>query len=377
MMRFAVASLVIVLALIGFILLPTAADPEVPVFQLLESATDPGFETVQEPREFSFPQDHGPHLEYQTEWWYYTGNLEAEGGERFGYQLTIFRRGLAPGETERESTFATNQIYFGHIALTDIGKGEHVALERFERGSAGLAGATGDPFSVSLGDWTVRSLNDTGSQIRLSAREPGLGFDLTLTATKPIVEHGEQGFSLKGEAEGNASYYLSFTDMQTQGRLEVGDRAFEVSGSSWFDHEWGTNSLGSEAIGWDWFGLQLEDGRELMLYRFRTSDGGIERVSGGTLVKANGESRWLTADDFDIVPITTWTSSDTGTTYPSGWEISIPDEGLELMVEPWVKDQEMRLTLEYWEGAVRVSGTVDGQGYVELTGYSGSMQGLF
>ncbi len=376
-MRFVVVGLVIAVGIIGILLLPTTTDPGITTYELVEAASYPEFETVLGPQEFSFPKDHGPHLDYQTEWWYYTGNLEAESGERFGYQLTIFRRGLAPGETQRESTFATNQIYFGHLALTDIGGGEHVALERFERGSAGLAGASGDPFAVTLGDWTVRSLDDAGSQVRLSASEEGIGFDLTLTATRPIVEHGEQGFSRKGEAEGNASYYLSFTNMQTQGTLEVGDRVFEVSGSSWFDHEWGTSFLGPETTGWDWFGLQLEDGRELMLYHFRTQDGGIERVSGGTLVEASGESRWLTADEFDIVPINTWTSGVTGTTYPSGWEISIPDEGLELIVEPWIKDQEMRLSLEYWEGAVRVSGTVAGQGYVELTGYSGSMQGLF
>jgi predicted secreted hydrolase len=165
--------------------------------------------------------------------------------------------------------------------------------------------------------------------------------------------------------------------MMTEGTLTVGDREFNVQGSSWFDHEWGTSALGPEATGWDWFGLQLEDGRELMLFHIRTSDGGIAQTSGGTLVEADGTHRWLNADEFTIEPITTWTSSITDTTYPSGWKISIPEEGLELVVEPLVKDQEMRLNLEYWEGAVQVSGTVNGQGYVELTGYSGSMQGLF
>ncbi|GMR11119.1 MAG: lipocalin-like domain-containing protein [Anaerolineae bacterium] len=376
-MRAAIVSLVVATAIVGYFLLPTTTDPLSATYELLEATGPPGFERVRGPQEFSFPQDHGPHPDYQTEWWYYTGNLVSEGGGRFGYQLTIFRRGLTPGDTQRDSDFATNQIYFGHFALTDIGKGEHVALERFERGSAGLAGATGDPFGVRLGDWSIESLNDTGSQVRLSASEAGIGIDLTLAATKPIVAHGERGYSLKGEAEGNASYYLSFTDMQTQGTLEVGDRVIEVSGSSWFDHEWGTNALGPEAVGWDWFGLQLEDGRELMLFHIRTKDGGIEKVSGGTLVEPNGDSRWLTADEFEILPITKWKSSATGTIYPSGWEIAVPEAGLELNVEPWIKDQEMRLSFEYWEGAVRVSGTVNGQGYVELTGYSGSMQGLY
>ncbi len=374
-MRIAIGILVIATALVGYLLLPTTTDPQSPTYQLLQSTRFPEFETVKGPQEFSFPQDHGPHLDYQTEWWYYTGNLVSESGERFGYQLTIFRRGLTPGDIQRESDFATNQIYIGHLALTDIGEGEHVALERFERGSAGLAGASGDPFGVHLGDWSIESLDETGSQVRLSANEAGIGLDLTLAATKPIVAHGERGYTLRGEAEG--AYYLSFTDMQTQGSLEIGDRIIAVRGSSWFDHEWGTGALGPEATGLDWFGLQLEDGRELMLIHIRNRDGGIEKVSGGTLVEPNGESRWLTADEFEIVPITTWTSDTTGTTYPSGWEIAIPAEGLELIVEPWIKDQEMRVNISYWEGAVRVGGTVNGQGYVELTGYSGSIQGLY
>jgi len=376
-MRIAIFALVIALAVGGYVLLPTTTESDAPTYQLLESAGSFDFETVRGPRDFNFPRDHGPHLDYQTEWWYYTGNLVAESGERFGYQLTIFRRGLTPGGTQRDSDFATNQIYFGHFAVTDIANGEHIELERFERGSAGLAGASGDPFAVHLGNWSIESLDDAGSQVRLSASEAGLELDLNLAAVKPIVAHGERGYSIKGEAEGNASYYLSFTDMRTQGRLEIGGRTFEVGGSSWFDHEWGTSALGAEASGWDWFGLQLEDGRELMLFHIRKKEGGIERISGGTLVASNGEARWMTVDEFEIESISTWTSDVTGTTYPSGWEIAIPAEGLELLVEPWIKDQEMRLNLEYWEGAVKVSGSVNGQGYVELTGYSGSMQGLY
>ena len=376
-MRLAIVGLVIALGFIGFLLLPASTDLEAPVYELLESASDPDFDTVLGPKDFNFPTDHGPHFDFQTEWWYYTGNLKAHNGDRFGYQLTIFRRGLEPGETQRESNFAANQIYFGHLAITDVAEGEHAALERFERGSPGSAGATGDPYNVYLDDWTIESLDATGSLVRLRASEGDIGLDLVLSATTPIVAHGESGYSPKGEQAGNATFYLSFTDMQTEGTLRVGERLIEVDGSSWFDHEWGTSALGPEATGWDWFGLQLEDGRELMLFHIRTSDGGIERVSGGTLVEANGDSRWLTADEFDIVPITTWTSAVTGTTYPSGWEIAIPAEGLALVVEPLVADQEMRLNLEYWEGAVSVTGSVSGQGYVELTGYSGSMRGLF
>lgn len=376
-MRWAIVGLIIAVALIGYLLLPTPVDSPVATYELLASSGPPEFLTVLGPQDFDFPQDHGPHLDYQTEWWYYTGNLTADSGERFGYQLTIFRRGLTQGYLQRKSNFATNQIYFGHLALTDIGKGEHVAMERFERGSVGFAGADGDPLTVYLGDWRVESLDDSGSKVRLQASEGDFALDLALSATKPIVAHGEQGFSPKGEAVGNASYYLSFTDMQTQGRLDIGDQVVEVTGSSWFDHEWGTSALGPEATGWDWYGLQLDDGRELMLFQIRTTDGQVEQVSGGTLVEPDGSSRWLTADEFSIEAISSWTSDATGITYPSVWEIVIPEEDLELVVEPWLKDQEMKLSIQYWEGAVRVGGSVSGHGYVELTGYSGSMQGLF
>jgi predicted secreted hydrolase len=376
-MRVTIIGLVIALAFVGYLLLPKISDPETISYKLLEAQEPLEFETVKRPREFNFPEDHGPHLGYQTEWWYYTGNLTAGGGERFGYQLTIFRRGLTPGEIRRESEFATNQIYFGHLALTDVDRSEHVALESFGRGSAGLAGATGDPFAVHLGDWSIEGLDGSGGRVRLNASQGDISLDLVLETTKPLVAHGEGGFSPKGDAEGNATYYFSYTDMQTQGSIRLGDRAFEVDGSSWFDHEWGTSALGPEAGGWDWFGLQLEDGRELMLFHIRRTDGGIEQVSGGTLVEPNGDSRWLGADEFEITLISTWTSDLTGISYPSGWEISIPEEGLNLVVEPLVDDQEMRLTIEYWEGAVSITGTVEGWGYVELTGYSGSMQGLF
>ena len=374
------STLVLMLAGIGIatFLLARGTPPQVdePLsLRLQEAAGSPPFEAALEPLEFESPRDHGPHFEFQTEWWYYTGNLQAENGDRFGYQLTIFRRGLSPGLAQRESSLGTNQIYFAHLALTDLSAGEHRAFERFSRGSDGLAGATGDPYRIHLEDWSVEALDRTASLVRLRAGEADIGFDLRLVAGQPLVPKGPGGLSGKGSVPGNASYYFSFTELRTEGTLRVRGRELKVHGSSWFDHEWGTTALAAGAVGWDWFGLQLDDGRELMLYQIRQEQGVL--LGGGTLVTQAGAPVWLSEADFQIQALGTWKSEVSGSEYPSGWRIDIPSAGLALEVQPLIADQEMRLGIVYWEGAVRVSGNVSGRGYVELTGYVTSLQGLF
>ena len=340
-----------------------------------------GFARALEPRPFAFPADHGPHSNYQTEWWYYTGNLETVDGRHFGFQLTFFRRALLPAPVERSSELAADQIYFAHFAVTDVGAGQHRFYERFSRGAAGLAGASGEPYRVWLEDWSVESLDAQGTTVHLVAEQDGLAIDLQLQASKPVVAHGDRGLSPKSGEPGNASYYLSFTRMETTGRVGLDGEALDVRGESWFDHEWSTSALGPQAVGWDWFSLQLDDGREIMLYRIRREDGTIEPVSGGTLVEADGSTRRLTADQLDVAVLDTWTSPETGGEYPSRWRVLVPDAGLDLTLEPWLADQEMRVSFPYWEGAVQIRGRsagrpVEGNGYVELTGYAISMQGI-
>ena len=355
-------------------------------------------------RPLTLPTDHGPHFDYQTEWWYYTGNVAAADGRRFGFQLTFFRRGLSPGPPPEGPGLASNQVYFAHFAITDVAAGRHAAAERFSRGAGGLAGATGEPFAVWLENWRVESLNADGSAMHLVARDatPGLSLDLELRATKPLVAHGDRGLSPKSDEPGNASYYVGYTRMAARGRIGTVDNAgsslarleVEVTGEAWFDHEWGTNVLGTGAVGWDWFSLQLDDSRELMHFQIRREDGEIEPVSGGTLVEPDGRTRRLTRDDVQIEVLRSWTSPETGAIYPSRWRLVVPTEGLDLLIEPWLEAQEMRTSFLYWEGAVRVSEAatpgsdpggrgpvawprVTGQGYVELTGYARSMQGVF
>ena len=350
----------------------------------LELGPGPGigaFARATEVRPFVLPADHGPHLEYQTEWWYYTGNLTAADGSRFGFQLTFFRRGLSPGPPPKDG-LATNQVYFAHLAITDVARGAHVGVERFARGAGGLAGATGEPFAVWLEDWRVEPRNADGSAVRLVARDAatGLSMDLDLEARKPLVAHGDRGLSPKSEEPGNASFYVGYTRLAARGRIAGGGRETEVSGEAWFDHEWSTSALGPGAVLWDWFSLQLDDGRELMYFQIRRDDGSTESASGGTLVERDGHARRLPRDGVLIEVLGRWTSPDTRTTYPSRWRLRVPDERIDVVVEPWLEAQEMRTSFVYWEGAVRVTGVtgrrgVSGHGYVELTGYFRPIQG--
>ncbi len=346
------------------------------------TAPAPAFARALEPRIFDFPQDHGPHLEYQTEWWYYTGNLETDQGAPLGYQLTFFRRGLTPQAPARASDLAANEIYFAHFAVSDIAGGRHAFFERFSRDAIGLAGASGDPFRVWLEDWEAQSLDPTGERLRLTASEGGWSIDLTLDSLKPVVAHGQGGLSPKSEARGNASYYLSGTRLHTVGQVALEGEPVPVSGESWFDHEWSTSALGPQAVGWDWFSVQLSDERELMLFQIRNADGSLDPVSGGTLIEADGRTLPIRRDQMQLTVETWWRSPASGTRYPARWHVVIPGEQLELSVEPRLADQEMRVSFPYWEGAVRVSGTsagapINGLGYLEMTGYERSMQGVF
>lgn len=346
------------------------------------AATEPAFARALAPRAFHFPEDHGPHSEYQTEWWYYTGNLETEQGRHFGYQLTFFRRGLDPQTEPRNADLATREIYFAHFAISDVQGQAHTFAERFSRGAGGLAGASGNPYRVWLEDWSVEALSADGSSVRLLASDGAWRLDLQLQATKPIVAQGDAGLSAKSDQPGNASYYLSYTRMQTKGMLEQNGSGIAVAGESWFDHEWSTSALGPRAVGWDWFSLQLSDGRDLMLFRIRNSDGTSDPVSGGTLVEVDGTVQHIRWSDVTMEELGHWRSPANGASYPSQWRLKLLSEGIDLNLAPWLSDQEMRVSFPYWEGAVRITGSIGGReisgnGYVELTGYARSMQGVF
>ncbi|MBK5107639.1 MAG: hypothetical protein JJE12_05890 [Anaerolineales bacterium] len=347
-----------------------------------EIETPVGFQRAKKPLEWEFPKDFGPHPEYQTEWWYYTGNLESEQGDRFGYQLTFFRRAVRPeGERiKRESAWATEQIIMAHFALSDIKAGEHYAFERFSRGAAELAGAESNPYQLWLDNWQVRQLSD--GQYQLKAEQDGISLNLLLTDVKGPILHGEEGYSQKGPDKGNASHYYSQTRLETSGSVQTGDVRYQVSGLSWKDHEFSTGALSSGQVGWDWFSIQLDDGSELMVFQIRREDGSIDPYSSGTLINPDGEVIDLAKEDFKIQVQDFWHSYESGAEYPSLWRLEVPEIDLQLQVQPLISDQEMNVSYNYWEGAVEVAGTaqgasISGSGYAELTGYAASIEGEF
>ena len=333
-----------------------------------------GFEFATGPRDFVFPDDHGPHPEYALEWWYYTGNLKTSEGRRFGYELTFFRRGVGTGGAARSSEWATEQIYFAHFALTDVENDEFYAFERFSRDALGLAGAAGSPFRVWIEDWSASGGDNGVLPMRLKAGNENVEIDLVLNSGKPIVLHGEGGYARKGSGSGEASYYYSMTRMPTTGTVSIKGREHAVSGLSWLDREWSSAQLSEGHVGWDWFSLQLSDGRDIMYYQLRPRDGTGNGLDLGTLVGADGSYSPLGAAEVSIQVLDYW-ESPLGGTYPSLWHLRIPSERLDIEITPYISDQELDTVVRYWEGAVRIEGTangrpVGGSGYVELTGYA-------
>mgnify|MGYP005832942635 CR=1 FL=1 len=350
----------------------------------LSGETASGFARVQPGQTLSFPEDHGPHPDYQTEWWYYTGNLQASSGEprHFGYQLTFFRRALVPAaaRVSRVSAWATDQVYLAHFALADVKAQRYRAFERFARGAVNLAGAQSEPYRVWLEDWSAQQAADGST--RLQARHGDIAIDLRLTDIKGPVLQGLDGYSQKGPDPGNASMYYSLTRLVTSGTVTTDEGTWQVDGLGWMDHEFSTSALSPEEVGWDWFALQLTDQTELMVFHIRKADGSIDPFSSGTFIAPDGQPTRLSRDDFALSVTDTWRSPRSGAVYPSGWTLEAPSLDLSLRIRPYLRDQELNVSYTYWEGAVRIEGEragqpVQGNGYVELTGYAASMQRQF
>jgi predicted secreted hydrolase len=337
------------------------------------------------PHSWNFPRDHGAHRDYRTEWWYFTGNLSDPAGARFGYQLTFFRFGVRRHASMDDNPWHLRDLFMGHFAITDEAENRFHFAELISREGPGLAGARSDGMSVWLLNWSA-AMED--SVISLEAEDGPLRLKLTLKPLKPLVFHGNNGLSMKGEGTGQASFYTSFTDLATEGsiRIEADGPAIPVRGKSWFDHEFGSNQLAHDQEGWDWFSLHLSDGSDVMLYLLRKKGGLTEPVSSGTFVNPDGSSHHLSLSDFSLVVLDYWESPRSKARYPGMWRLLIPSRNLDLLVTPLIANQEL-ITAEstgvvYWEGAVTGDGNagdrkITAEGYVELTGYAGSMGGLF
>ena len=351
-------------------------------------ATDPApvpttWQRAVGPWAWSFPRDHGAHPDFKSEWWYFTGNLKEEStGRSFGYQLTIFRQGVQFNPAQKNSKWAARDFYFGHFTISDIAKNEFHVVEDVSRGALGEVQVSPNRMNVILKRLAIAQ---TGAEenYHLAAVDPGIGIDFELHPLKPLVLEGVKGLSQKSSGAGEASYYYSYPRLATEGRLKVGDKLYDVSGLSWFDHEFSTSSLASDEAGWDWFCIQLENKQEIMLYALRDKSGALDPASEGTWINADGTSERLVPGSFTIAKSGSWTSPHSGATYPAGWHVVVPGRHADLTVAPAMADQELNLTkmgkLSYWEGACNITGTianenVSGVGYTELTGYAGALQ---
>lgn len=342
-----------------------------------------GYLTVSGPCNLEFPKDHGAHPGYRTEWWYYTGNLQAVSGEHFGFQATFFRSQISPPGDRRKwprpaSAWRTTQIYLGHSAISSIGDKQHLQAELVSRAALNLAGVSSveGVTTLSIKNWTAR----IGPERHLiKVQTDGFGYDMVLIPEKPPVMHGIAGYSRKGSAADQASCYYSISRFSAAGKLSIDDNIYEVSGSAWLDHEFGTNIIGPGIQGWDWFSLQLSDNTEIMAMVLRNRKGGIGSASNVTIIETEGRNRQMGNSQFMVTVLDSWKSPDSKAVYPTGWRFQIPSDAIDLSIKARLENQEM-ITLKstgtiYWEGSVSITGSkagkpVTGLGYVELTGYA-------
>jgi predicted secreted hydrolase len=349
---------------------------------LLVTNANPQYRTALPGYRYEFPRDHFDHPNFQTEWWYYTGNVKTEDGHRFGFELTFFRRGTAR-DAGKTNAWDVRDIYLAHLALSDLDGGQFFHDERTNRAGPGIAGISQNDRRIWNGNWQIAW---QGEAQKLQAIDERFELHLSMQSSKPPVIHGMNGISQKAQGPGRASHYVSLTRMITDGEIKMLGRQFQVSGTGWMDHEFFTNQLEPNQIGWDWMSIQLEDNTELMLFRIRRRDGSIDPYSSGTFVDANGVASQLLQSDFTLEPAgDVWTSPATLARYPVQWKISVAKLNLELHTVTSQPSQELtavsKIAPSYWEGAIALAGhkgvaTVRGVGYLEMTGYDHPVEAL-
>lgn len=366
----------LVVLLVCLLLVACDKQPQSQEMQLqnwLGGVADENFERATHIRPFTFPEDHNAHPGFRNEWWYVTGNVADKQGYELGYQVTFFRIALAPNTSNNDSEWATNQLWMAHVAVSDIPQEKHFHQQRFSRQALGLAGSELDPaFRVWLEDWQIIATSGAEFPWNIQIDTQDFALDLQLTHAKPLVLQGQQGLSQKGSQHGNASYYYSFSRMNTRGKIRINKQSYTVQGLSWFDREWSTSALDDNQVGWDWFALQFEDGHDLMYYQLRQSDGEADVTSSGKWIAKDGAVIDIAKEDVTLQPIKFW-ENQRGEKYPVVWEFAIPKLKKQWLVQARFPEQMMDTGISYWEGAVEV---VDKQtqqrvakGYLEMTGY--------
>jgi predicted secreted hydrolase len=324
---------------------------------------------------FEFPRDHFNHPDFQTEWWYYTGNLKSSDGHRFGFELTFFRQAVTR-DPAKNSPWDVRDLYLAHLALSDLDDQRFYHAERANRSGPGISGVSQADARIWNGNWQIQW--HTGAQI-LQAVEDRFQLHLVMRAQKPPVIQGENGVSQKAAGQGRASHYISLMRLATRGLIQLNGKESAVAGLAWMDHEFFTHQLQPNQVGWDWLSLQLDDNTELMLFRIRHKDGSIDPYSAGTFVDSLGRTTHLRQSDFTLTPWgQTWTSPETHAVYPIAWKIEIPRLSIYLQATTPLPSQELAgkacLSPSYWEGAITLIGNrgsqpLQGTGYLEMTGY--------
>ena len=322
-----------------------------------------GFAPVTAPAALAFPRDHDAHPDFRIEWWYLTANLRGADGADYGIQWTLFRSAIAPGADD--PGWANGQVWMAHAAATSAT--DHRFAETFARGGVGQAGVAPAPFRAVIDDWSMTATGAPGDALaglRLRAGGDGFAYDLTLTADRPPVPQGEDGFSVKSEA-GQASYYYSQPFYTLTGTLTLDGREVAVTGEGWLDREWSSAPLTADQEGWDWFALHLDGGAKLMVYRLRHRD--APAFLAGTHVAPDGTPTPLAPDE--IVAEPRGSAEVAGRTIPVRWHVAVPRFGVAVDIEPLNAQSWMGTTYAYWEGPIRFAGSHAGVGYLELTGY--------
>ncbi len=314
-----------------------------------------GFSVPQPDPVFDFPTDHGPHPDYRIEWWYLTANLEGPDGTPYGLQWTLFRSAFAPDAGEG---WTAPQLWMGHAAVTT--PDAHFVTERLARGGIGQAGVTAAPFAAWIDDWQLAGTFDVA---RMTASGPDFAYDMDLTATGPLIFHGDAGYSVKS-AKGQASYYYSQPFYEVSGTLTLPTGEVPVTGSAWLDREWSSQPLAEDQSGWDWFSLSFDDGSKMMGFLLRQTDGSA--YSSATWIAP--ESTTAYGDGaFAATPLR-W-AKVAGRDVPVSWQVTLPDRGVDVTVTAINDDAWMDTSVPYWEGPVTVTGSHEGKGYLEMTGY--------
>ncbi len=349
------------------------SETKINIIEALSNSDTRGYNIADRVIDFNFPKDHGTHESFRNEWWYFTGNLYDDEGNRFGYQLTFFRISLSPLAITRTSDWGTNQIYMAHFTVSDIENEKFYCFEKFNRDALGLAGYQGNPFKINVEDWYILGTGDGDFPWQLYASKDGVTISLGVTPLKDIVFEGDKGLSYKSVDKTSASYYYSITRLATDGYIEIDGMRYEVSGSSWLDREWSTSTLSEDQGGWDWFSIQMNDNTEIVYFQLRYKDGSVYPYNEGLIVSSDSTTTKLDTGDIVLTVLNTWKST-TGVVYPIKWQAEVVPLGKTLIIEAAFNQQELDLSTRYWEGAVNIydeqnTDEIIGTGYLEMTGY--------